>query len=157
MAVARHSGPCSALLPKSLPQKQLAAVPSSAAYVSNTGVYLLLPWLPHVLFYFLLYFSSCFYLKCVTVSKWLCFALHNLSTYSYYLFFPVCLPGITHTRFLRLRRASNAAGGGRATLSCPPPAHAYSCFLKHIFWVIVIYPKLKYLPTDVLWLPPIFF
>src|SRR4028119_1744843 len=125
MAVARHFGPCTALLSKSLPKTPLEAVPSSAAYVSTAGVCLLLSWLPHALFYFLLYFSSWFYLNCVTVSKWLCFSFHKLSTYSYYLFFPVCLPGITHTRFLRLRRASNAAGGGRATLSCPPAAHAF--------------------------------
>jgi len=133
MAVARHSGPCSALLPKSLPRRQLGAVPSSAACVSKAGIYQLLVLLPHAPFYFLLYFSSLFFLKCVTVSKWLCFPFHNLSTYSYYLFFPVCLPGITQTRFLRLRRARDAAGGGRATLSCPPPAHALSCHLKHFF------------------------
>src|SRR4028118_1820115 len=51
-------------------------------------------------------------------------------------FFPVCLPGITHPRFLRLRRPRDAAGGGRATLSCPP-AHALSCYLKHFFWVLM--------------------
>jgi hypothetical protein len=105
----------------------------------------------------LLYFSSWFYLNYVTVSKWLCFILHKLFTYSYYLFFLVCLPGITQTRFCASGERATRPGGGRATLSCPPPAHAYSCLVKHIFWVVVIYPKLKYLPTDVLWLPPIFF
>jgi hypothetical protein len=69
MAVARRFGPCTALLPESLPQTQLEAAPSSAACVSNAEVCQLLFWLPHALFYFLLYFSSCFYLKCVTVSK----------------------------------------------------------------------------------------
>jgi hypothetical protein len=73
----------------------------------------------------LLYFSSCFYLKCVTVSKWLCSTLHNLSTYPYYLFFPVCLPGITHPGWSALLPAaplnSECRGrGGRATLSSPP-------------------------------------
>jgi hypothetical protein len=90
MAVARHFDPCTALFPKSLPQTLLEAVPSSVAHVSSAGVFLLLSWLPHALFYFLLYFSSCFYLNYVTVSKWLCFILHNLSTYSY-LFIFSCL------------------------------------------------------------------
>src|SRR6476469_5554298 len=121
MAVARHSGSCSALLPKSLRQKQLATVPSSAVCVSKAGIYQLLVWLLHAPFYFLLYFSSWFYLNCVTVSKWLCFIPHKLSTYSYYLFFPVCLPGVTQTRFLRLRRASNAAGGGAGHAELSPP------------------------------------
>jgi hypothetical protein len=81
--------------------------------------------LPHVPFYFLLYFSSWFYLNCVTVSKWLCFIPHKLSTYSYYLFFPVCLPGITQPGWSALLPAallnSECRGrGGRATLSCPP-------------------------------------
>jgi hypothetical protein len=119
MAVARHFGPCTALLSKSLPKTPLEAVPSSGAYVSTAGVYLLLSWLPHALFYFLLYFSSWFYLNCVTVSKWLCFIPHKLSTYFYYLFFLVCVPGITHTRFLRLRRAVRGRGG-RASRSSPP-------------------------------------
>jgi hypothetical protein len=35
----------------------------------------------------LLYFSSCFYLKFVTVSKWLCFISHKLFTYSYLFIF----------------------------------------------------------------------
>src|SRR4028118_198370 len=120
MAVARHFDPCNALLSESLPQTQVGAVPSSVVCVAKAEVYQLLVWLPHAPFYFLLYFSSLFYLKCVTVSKWLCFTLHNLFTYSYYLFFPVCLPGITHTRFLRLRRARDAAGGGGPRLAVPP-------------------------------------
>ncbi len=52
-------------------------------------------------------------------------------------------------------RASRGRGGRARELS--PPAHVYSCLLKHILWVVIIYPKLKYSPTDVLWLPPIFF
>src|SRR4028118_888755 len=121
MAVAPHFGPCTALLPESLPQTQLGAVPSSAADFSNAGVFLLQPWLPHALFYFLLYFSSSFYLNYVTVSKWLCSTLHNLSTYPYYLFFPVCLPGITQPGWSGLLPAaplnSECRGrGGRATL-----------------------------------------
>jgi hypothetical protein len=120
MAVAHHFGPCSALLSESLPQTQVGAVPSLAVCVSKAEVYQLLVWLPHAPFYFLLYFSSLFYLNCVTVSKSLCFTLHNLFTYSYYLFFPVCLPGITQTRFLRLRRARDAAGGGGPRLAVPP-------------------------------------
>src|SRR4028119_1228968 len=98
MAVARHFGQCSALLSESLPQTQVGAVPSSAVCVSKAELYQLLVLLPHVRFYFLLYFSSWFYLNCVTVSKWLCFILHKLFTYSYYLFFLVYLPGITQTR-----------------------------------------------------------
>jgi hypothetical protein len=125
MAVARHFDPCSALLSESLPQTQVGAVPSSAVCVSKAEVYQLLVWLPHALFYFLLYFSSCFYLNYVTISKWLCFILHNLSTYSYYLFFPVCLPGITQPGWSASLPAaplnSECRGrGGRATLSCPP-------------------------------------
>ena len=125
MAVARHFGPCSALLSESLPQTQVGAVPSSAVCVSKAEFYQLLVLLPHAPFYFLLYFSSLFYLKCVTVSKWLCFILHNLFTYSYYLFFPVCLPGITHPGWSALLPAaplnSECRGrGGRATLSSPP-------------------------------------
>src|SRR4028118_651055 len=99
MAVAPHFGPCTELLSESLPQTQVAAVPSSAVCVSKAVVYQLLVWLPHAALYFLLYFSSLFYLNCVTVSKWLCFTLHNLFTYPYYLFFPVCLPGITRPGF----------------------------------------------------------
>src|SRR4028118_2438979 len=124
MAVARHSGPCNALLSESLPQTQVGAVPSSAVYVSKAELYQLLVWLPHAPFYFLLYFSSLFYLKSVTVSKWLCFTLHNLFTYSYYLFFPVCLPGITHTRLAASgERGARPGGGGRPRSPPPPPAH----------------------------------
>ena len=119
MAVAPHFGPCSALLSESLPQTQVGAVPSSAVCVSKAEFYQLLVLLPHALFYFLLYFSSLFYLNCVTVSKWLCFTLHNLFTYSYYLFFPVCLPGITHTR-LAASGERGARPGGRASPSSPP-------------------------------------
>ena len=120
MAVARRFGPCTALLPKSHPGTLLEAVPSSAACVSNAGVCLLLSWLPHVPFYFLLYFSSWFYLNCVTVSKWLCFILHKLFTYSYYLFFLVFVPGITHTRFCAFGDRATRPGGERPRLAVPP-------------------------------------
>jgi hypothetical protein len=91
----------------------------------------------------LLYFSSCFYLKCVTVSKWLCFTLHNLFTYSYYLFFSCLFTGYHSHPVRGLRRARDAAGGGRATLSCPPPAHALSCHLKHFFWELLFTQNLN--------------
>ena len=123
MAVAPHFGPCNALLSESLPQTQLGALPSSAVCVSKAEVYQLLVLLPHAPFYFLLYFSSFFYLNCVTVSKSLCFTLHNLFTYSYYLFFPVCLPGITHTRLpaaLEILRA-RPGGGGHSPATPPGP------------------------------------
>jgi hypothetical protein len=108
------------LLSKSLPQTQLEALPSSAADGSNVGVFLLLFWLPHALFCFLLYFSSWFYLNCVTVSKWLCFIVHKLSTYCYYLFFSCLSTGYHSDPVRRLRRASNAAGGGGPRLAVPP-------------------------------------
>src|SRR4028118_1713419 len=114
MAVARHFGPCTALLSESLPQTPVGAVPSSAVCVSKAELYQLLVWLPHAPFYFLLYFSSLFYLKSVTVSKWLCFTLHNLFTYSYYLFFPVCLPGITQTRLMASGERGARPGRARA-------------------------------------------
>jgi hypothetical protein len=76
--------------------------------------------LPHVPFYFLLYFSSWFYLNCVIVSKWLCFIPHKLSTYSYYLFFPVCLPGITQTRLGASGERGTRPGGGGPRLAVPP-------------------------------------
>jgi len=125
MAVVRHFGPCNALLSESLPQTQVGAVPSSAVCVSKAEVYQLLVLLPHAPFYFLLYFSSLFYLKCVTVSKWLCFTLHKLFTYSYYLFFPVCLPGITHPGWSALLPAaplnSECRGRGGGPRLAPPP------------------------------------
>jgi hypothetical protein len=68
----------------------------------------------------LLYFSSWFYLNCVIVSKWLCFILHKLSTYSYYLFFLVYLPGITHTRFCAFGDRATRPGGERPRLAVPP-------------------------------------
>jgi hypothetical protein len=76
--------------------------------------------LPHAQFYFLLYFSSLFYLNCVTVSKWLRFILHKLFTYSYYLFFPVCLPGITQTRLGASGERATRPGGGGPRLAVPP-------------------------------------
>ena len=125
MAVARYFGPCTPLLSKSLPQTQLEALPSSAADGSNVGAFLLLFWLPHALFCFLLYFSSWFYLNCVTISKGLCFIVHKLSTYCYYLFFSCLSTGYHSTRLvspfacgaLKLRVSRP---GGRATLSSPP-------------------------------------
>jgi hypothetical protein len=50
---------------------------------------------------------------------------YKVSTYSYLFIFLLCFTGYHSDPVLRLRRASNAAGGGRATLSCPPPAHAF--------------------------------
>lgn len=119
MAVARHFGPCTALLSKSLPKTLLEAVPSSVAYVSTAGVCLLLSWLPHALFYFLLYFSSWFYLNCVTVSKWLCFIFHKLFTYSYYLFF-LFANRVSLTPGWRPPASEGRGRGGRASRSSPP-------------------------------------
>jgi hypothetical protein len=85
----------------------------------------------------LLYFCSLFYLNCVTVSKWLCFTLHKLFTYSYYLFFPVCLPGITHPGWSSPLPAallnSKCRGRGGGPRLAPPPAHVYSFNLQHQF------------------------
>lgn len=142
MAVARHFGPCSPPLPKSCPKTQLVAVPSSLVGVSSANVYQLLVWLPHAHFCFLLYFSSWFYLNCVTVSKWLCFIPHKLSTYSYYLFFPVCLPGITHPGWSSLLPAaplnSECRDRGGGPRLAPPPVHVYNSNLKHQFLRFVL-------------------
>src|SRR4028118_1740085 len=54
----------------------------------------------HVLFERCTYFNN----GCVL------FSISFLS-FLFTYFFPVCLPGITQTRFLRLRRARDAAGG----------------------------------------------
>jgi hypothetical protein len=129
MAVARHFGPCTALLSKSLPKTPLEAVPSSAAYVSTAGVCLLLSWLPHALFYFLLYFSSWFYLNCVTVSKWLCFILHKLFTYSYYLFFLFANRVSLTPGFCASGDRGTRPGGGGPRLAVPPRPTLSDCFL----------------------------
>src|SRR4028119_442573 len=119
MAVARHFGPCNALLSESLPQTQVGAVPSSAVCVSKAEVYQLLVLFPHASFYFLLYFSSWFYLNCVTVSKWLCFIPHKLSTYSYYLFFLFSNRVLLGPGFCAFGERYAAGGGGPAV--APPP------------------------------------
>ena len=156
MAVARHFGPCSALLSESLPQTQVGALPSSAVCISKAEVYQLLVLLPHAPFYFLLYFSSLFYLNCVTVSKWLCFTLHNLFTYSYYLFFLVFVPGITQTRLPAAPQFWKARPGGGGPSSATPPGPRFQSNLKQQFFEVCMNTKLDFYPQKVFCIPPIF-
>jgi hypothetical protein len=94
----------------------------------------------------LLYFSSWFYLNCVTVSKWLCFIPHKLFTYSYSYFFlfsnRVLLgPGWYSTCAWCLRRpySGGRGRGGRASRSSPPRPTFSSIAFFCVKAVIAVY------------------
>jgi hypothetical protein len=68
----------------------------------------------------LLYFSSWFYLNYVTLSKWLCFISHKLSTYCYYLFFLFANRVSLKPGLAPPASEQRGRGGGGPRLAVPP-------------------------------------
>src|SRR4028118_549895 len=88
-----------------------------------------------VLLFALLFFM--FYLKDVTISIMAVFYSPYAFYPFYYLFFSCLFTGYHSPRLFCLRRASERRGRGGRPAVAPPPAHAYSCHLKHFFWVLI--------------------